>query len=358
MKKTILHIIDNLARGGAETMLVKVVKQLSDYNNIIVTLNPVNEFGNEVECDKIYCLNLSSFLQVPLAAMKLRKIIQENNVVIVHSHLFWSSVVARIGVPKKVPLVTTIHTFVSDSIEYRPWYMKAVEKFSYQLRKSTIIAVAKGALSEYFNFIKIRPYKAYALYTFVDTSVFNEANNVANKENTDTFKMITVGNLKEQKNHCFLLEAFKELKSENISLDIYGNGFLRESLQKTIDENQLRVTLKGQVGDIQKHIKGYDLFVMSSLYEGFSLSVLEAMALGMPLILPDIVSFKEQCDDTALYYDLNSTKDFVSKLLSLRSQLHQMEVMGEAAKKRVLENYTLNKHMQQLKMIYAETVGE
>ena len=42
MKKTILHIIDNLGRGGAETMLVTVVKQLSAYNNIIVTLYPEN----------------------------------------------------------------------------------------------------------------------------------------------------------------------------------------------------------------------------------------------------------------------------------------------------------------------------
>lgn len=54
MKKTILHIIDNLSRGGAETMLVAVTKNLPDYHNIIVTLNEVNEFEEgEVKCDEL-----------------------------------------------------------------------------------------------------------------------------------------------------------------------------------------------------------------------------------------------------------------------------------------------------------------
>jgi glycosyltransferase involved in cell wall biosynthesis len=358
MKKTIVHIIDNFSRGGAETMLVTAIKQLSDFRNIVVVLNPANEFGNELKCDKFYCLNLTSPAFIPLAALRLRKIILSNNVDLVHSHLFWSTVVARLGVPKKIPLVTTIHAFVATSIEYSPWRMRLIEKITYKIRKSIIIAVAQGALFEYFAFIKIKPYKTYTLYTFVDTSVFNDARSRVSKGNTATFRIITVGNLKEQKNHLFLLEAFKELKDENISLDIYGDGFLRESLQKVIDKSQLKVTLKGKVSDIEDYINQYNIFVMSSSYEGFSLSVLEAMALGMPLMLSDITSFREQCCDTALYYDLSSTKDFVNKLLTLRNQPRQMETMGNAAKKRVLENYTLNKHIQQLRTIYAETLDD
>ena len=117
----------------------------------------------------------------------------------------------------------------------------------------------------------------------------------------------------------------------------------------------MNVTLKGQVTDIQLKIPQYDLFVMSSLYEGFALSVLEAMALGMPLLLTDIDSFKEQCADTAVYYD--DTKTFISKLLDLKDDLRYRKAMGDSAKKRVLEKYTLDKHMLQLKMIYAEILA-
>jgi len=353
MKKTVIHIIDNLSRGGAETMLVTVVKQLPEYNNIIVTLTNENDFGNGVQCSKRYCLNMHSPLQVPFAALRLKKIIRENNAAIVHSHLFWSTVVARLATPKRIPLITTIHAFVSTSIEYRPWRMRIIEKLTYKIRKSTIVAVAKGALTEYFQFINVKPHNACHLYTFVDTAVFKGA---AVKEKSDTFRLVTVGNLKAQKNHRFLLEAFKKLKDENIHLDIYGKGPLQEELQKTIDEHQLNITLKGQVTNIQEEIDRYDLFIMSSLYEGFALSVLEAMAMGMPSLLSDISSFKEQCEDTAAYYKLNDEKDFIMQLLSLKNNRQQLTFLARNSRKRALCNYTLQQHLQGLKSIYSNAL--
>jgi len=296
-------------------------------------------------------------LLTPIAALQLRKIIRENNVSIVHSHLFWSTVVARMCVPKNIPLITTVHAFVASSIEYKPWHMRMMEKLTYRIRKSTIVAVAKGALEEYFSFIKVKPHQAFHLYTFVDTEVFNE-NMVAEKKINETFRIATVGNLKEQKNHRFLLAAFKELRHENITLDIYGKGPLAGELQQTIDEYRLKVTLRGQEKNIQHQIGQYDLFVMSSLYEGFALSVLEAMALGMPILLSDIVSFKEQCDDTAAYYMLNNTKDFINQLLALKNNPQQLKALSFACKQRVLQNYTLQKHMQQLKAIYSGALVE
>ena len=356
MKKTILHIIDNLGRGGAETMLVTVTKQLNEYNNIIVTLHPENEFVEDIKCDQLICLNLTSNFLIPAAALKLRKIIKENKVDMVHSHLFWSTIIARLGTPKKIPLITTIHAFVASALEYRPWRMYMAEKLTYKIRKSTIVTVAEGALNEYFSFIKVKPHKAFYLYTFVDTAVFNEEDAIEKNEDAATFRIVSVGNLKEQKNQHFLLEAFKELKNENISLDIYGKGLLEPSLQKMIDEQQLKVILKGQVNDIQHRIQQYDLFVMSSSYEGFSLSVLEAMALRMPLLLSDIGSFREQCAGTAVYYNLDNIHDFISKLLSLKNNREQLNAMGIAAKERVLKNFTLQQHLHRLKSIYADTL--
>jgi glycosyltransferase involved in cell wall biosynthesis len=385
MKKTIVHIIDNLARGGAETMLVTVTKNLPEYNNIIVTLYPQNEFGSDLRCDKLLCLNLHSPLMIPIAALKLRALIKQHKVDMVHSHLFWSTVVARLGVPKKIPLITTIHTFVKTSVEYQPKRMRVIEKLTYLLRKSSIIAVAKGALDEYFDFIKVKPYKAYALYTFVDTAIFNNEVEHVSKTADDEFKMVTVGNLKVQKNHHFLLTAFRQLAAEpwsvspqpwsvspqpwsvsspttkeefksSIHLDIYGNGPLDISLQKMIDEYQLNVSLKGQVADIQNIIGQYDLYVMSSLYEGFALSVLEAMALGMPMLLSDIPSFREQCEDTAIYFSLDDPSDFLNKLMEQKSNPERLTALGQAAKKRATSLFTLTKHLEQLKIIYSNTL--
>ena len=352
MKKTIVHIIDNMARGGAETMLANVIRQLPEYNNIIVTLYPENEFGKELDAVPLYCLHLRSHFQIPLAAIQLRRFIRKNNVHIVHSHLLWSTVVARMGTPNKIPLITTIHTYAASAVEYSKWYMRLLEKFTYSIRKSIIISVANVSLQAYFSVLRLKPDKAYILHTFADTPIFNNRNNFKNPSNTKIFRLVTVGNLKEAKNYFFLLNAFKNLKQQNISLDIYGKGPLDVPMQKMIDEYGLNVTLKGQVANVQEIIKKYDLFIMSSIYEGFSISVLEAMALGMPLLLSDIASFREQCESTAVYFNLKDSNDFITKLLALINDRQQREILGNAAKQRLVQNFTIDKHMQQLKQIY------
>src|SRR2546423_9534 len=134
MKKTILHVIKDLGRGGAETMLVAVIKELKEYNNIIVTLNDENHFGEELQCDQYICLNTPSPLQFPLAAIRLRKVIKQYKPDIVHTHLFWPTVIARVSTPKKIPLITTIHAFIANSIEYKQQHIKWIDKITYHFR--------------------------------------------------------------------------------------------------------------------------------------------------------------------------------------------------------------------------------
>jgi len=230
--------------------------------------------------------------------------------------------------------------------------MRLIEKFTYLYRKSIIVAVAKGALDEYFDFIKVKPYKSYTLYTFVDTAGFKEAEKNVKKKKGDVFKIVSVGNLKIQKNQRFLIEAFKALKGKPISLDIFGDGPLQHSLQQLIHENNLNVTLKGKVSTIQEVLKDYDMFVMSSLYEGFALSVLEAMAVGLPMMLSNIPSFKEQCEDTAIYFSLNNSNDFVEKLLTIKDDSTALLAIGQAGKNRATSLFTLTQHLVQLSAIY------
>ena len=356
MKKTILHFIYDLGRGGAETMLVRVLKELPEYNNIVVTLYEDNHFKSELECTKYICLNQRSLLHFPLTAIKLRKVIKQHKVDIVHTHLFWPTLIARMGVPKKVPLITTIHAFIATSVEYKKWFIRLLDKNSYRLRKSIIIGVARGATKEYFSFLNIKPYKAYALYTFVDTALFNIQHDIPT-ENKTTFRLISIGALRVQKNHKYLVEAFKLLKEEKIELHIFGMGPLQQKLQKTIDETGVKVILKGQVENMNEILPRYDLFVMSSTFEGFSLGVLETMAVKVPMLLSDIVSFREQCEDTAMYFNLENVNDFASKVKVLAANKELCLQMSEHAYKRVISNFTLQHHIDQLRRIYIETLN-
>ena len=356
MKKTILHIIYNLGRGGAETMLVTVVKELGNYNNIVVTLFPKNHFNDELQCDKYYCLNLKSILQLPFAIFKLKKIIKNNKVDIVHSHLFWPTILSRMATPKNIPLITTIHAFIASSIEYRYRHIRVLDRFTYSLRKNIIIAVAEGAKQEYFNFLHLKPYKAYTLYTFVDTKIFDYKKSASVDNDQPVFKLITVAALRQQKNHMYLLKAFKVLDNKQFQLDIYGEGPLHAGLKLFIENNNLNINLKGEANNIHELLNEYHLFVMASTYEGFSLSVLEAMAMSMPLLLSDIRSFMEQCADTALYFSLKDTTDFADKLKQLVFDKNKRIEMGVKARERAINNFTLGHHVTALQKIYAEAL--
>jgi glycosyltransferase involved in cell wall biosynthesis len=357
MQKKIVHFIFNLSRGGAETMMVRVIKELPEYEHVVVTLFPGNNFGEELQCKKWVCLNINSLFTLPLAFFKFRKLVSTEKPDLVHTHLFWPTLVARLSVPKRIPLITTIHAFIATSGEYKHWYIRFLDKCSYRFRKSMIIVVAKGALDEYFSFLSLKPWKAYALYTFVDVERFN-IDKIAAEKNNNTFKLVAVGALRVQKNYPYMIDAMALIKDKNIELDIYGTGILQEELQQQINRTGARVFLKGEVNNIESIIPRYDLFVMSSTYEGFSLGILEAMAMRMPLLLSNISSFQEQCADNAWYFSLADVQDAAAKIVALsETDKKNLYEKAEAGRQRAVNNFTLKHHISGLRKIFHEALA-
>ena len=98
---------------------------------------------------------------------------------------------------------------------------------------------------------------------------------------------------------------------------------------------------------------------MSSTYEGFSLGILEAMAMRMPLLLSDIVSFKEQCEDNAWYFSLSDPRDAASKIVELSTMDKSMlAARAEAGRQRAINNFTLPHHIAGLRKIYNEALAD
>lgn len=104
--------------------------------------------------------------------------------------------------------------------------------------------------------------------------------------------IIGVGSLGEQKNWAVALNAcnlFFEKYSDYV-LEIYGEGPLRSSLQEIIDNSPIlrnRVELKGFSNDVVSKMTNAQMYVSSSDYEGISNSMLEALAVGTPVICTD-----------------------------------------------------------------------
>ncbi len=113
----------------------------------------------------------------------------------------------------------------------------------------------------------------------------------AQRTTPDVFRIVTAGRLTKQKNHAMLIKAATALRDEfpALSVDIYGDGELKDQLQSLIDENGMtdRITLRGNVSDLHSRISDAGIFAMTSDFEGLSNALLEAMMLGIPCISTD-----------------------------------------------------------------------
>ena len=114
------------------------------------------------------------------------------------------------------------------------------------------------------------------------------------------FKLISVGRLSEEKGYDRLLRVFRKLKNDglNIELLLVGSGDKYNELNKYILENNLTndVTLLGFKDNPYKYLRASDLFICSSISEGFSLVIGEAMAVGVPVISVDCQGPNEVLD--------------------------------------------------------------
>jgi glycosyltransferase involved in cell wall biosynthesis len=166
-----------------------------------------------------------------------------------------------------------------------------------------------------------------------------------------TFRMVAVGNLKKAKNYPYLVEAFKKMP-KNVHLDIYGSGPLEKSLQKEIDQHKLNIRLCGVRDDIHKVLPQYDAFIMSSIFEGQPISLLEAMACGMPAILSDIPVLREVTNNKSIFYQLDNVNDLVGKVTAIASHQVDLDEYARSNFERVQRIASKDNYMHTLSKLY------
>lgn len=118
------------------------------------------------------------------------------------------------------------------------------------------------------------------------------SDNIAHASANQTKKVVMVARLEEQKNIPMALKAFERFleKYSDWRMHIYGRGGLQQKLKTTVDNSpvlQGRVIFEGFATNVQEQIKDAGMFISSSDFEGLSNSMIEAMAMGLPVICTD-----------------------------------------------------------------------
>lgn len=134
-----------------------------------------------------------------------------------------------------------------------------------------------------------------------------------------SFTLGSIGRLSYQKNYKFLISIFPKIlkKMPEMKLLIIGDGEERKKLQNLIKKNNLekQIFLIGSKDNAHKLLPAFDLFVLPSIYEGMSITIIEVLFAGIPMLVSDVGGNKETMKKTEeQIYKLNSEQEFIEKL--------------------------------------------
>jgi len=195
----------------------------------------------------------------------------------------------------KIPLIISTRCNPFREYETRIRWINILIKILYPLKCVNInVALSKGVKTILQKYYFIKESKLVVIYNGIDLDNIDKLKNekITNyKEIFDDInfvKLITIGRLSKEKGHLHLIKAFQKAKEQfqNLKLFILGEGPLRKELQQFIMKNDLKndVILTGLIKNPFKYLAKSNIFVFSSLYEGFGNVLIEALACKLPII--------------------------------------------------------------------------
>lgn len=191
------------------------------------------------------------------------------------------------------------------------------------------------------------PKKAFIIHPAVDPSFFSPG---AVPYNNDPIRLITIGTLIWLKGYEYLLMALRKMKDRGISanLHIIGDGPERNRILFTANDLDLtsQVILHGKLSptEVVNQLQQADIFVLSSLSEGISNAVLEAMSCCLPVVTTDCGGMREAVQNglEGFFVPLRDPDTMAEKLELLATNKELRERLGTNARKRVLTDFSLD----------------
>ncbi len=283
--------------------------------------------GNETELSDTKLFNFTNvdILPIDISIYSIKEQIILPFMIPKKTDLYWSPHY-NIPILFKGKLLVTIHDLYYLSIlqsgfnwiksRYARYFLNLILK-----RANKIISVSKFTKNEYIkyfghenNYKKIIP-----IHNGIEKKNILNDNNPLNKP-----YLLTVGNVKPNKNLSRLVDAFNKIMDKipnELVLVGKKSGFISgdEEVIKKVNSFGQRIRMTGFVDDneLQNYYQHAEAFIFPSIYEGFGFPPLEAMATGTPVIASNAASIPEVCGDAALYFNPYDINDMANKIFQM-----------------------------------------
>ena len=355
---TLLHLVISLETGGLERFVLDLIAaHQNKFNQLVVCLERKGEL---VVNSSVEVISLGMKPGVHLGVVrKIARIVKEKQIDIIHTHNEKAQLYGGLaGLLAGVPVVHTKHG--KNNLNWRSILRNNISARLCQ----KVVAVSQDAAMQCIHDEKINSSKVVTILNGVDTELFSPAPTQSEFKQqlgftADTLVVGIVARLAEIKDHATLIEASRILMESGypFRLLVVGDGQLRAKLETHVNSLGLdkRVIFTGVRDDIPNLMRGMDIFVLSSLSEGISLTLLEAMACCLPVVATAVGGNPEVvvCGETGLLVPPQNPELFADKLRVLFTDRVLRLKMGKAGRQRVVNNFSISKTAEKYRQLYS-----
>ncbi|AVX30364.1 N-acetyl-alpha-D-glucosaminyl L-malate synthase BshA [Carboxydocella thermautotrophica] len=365
-KLKVLHILPKLGFGGAERLVLDLVRFKKNVDTgLCILYNNINPFFEQELISintRYWYLNKKRGFDVSMFN-KILTIINDFDPDIVHTHLYVLRYALVPSILAKVPVI--IHTVHND-----PYYeVDKVGKIIHYLgfKKQNLIPVSISNLIcdklKKFYQVEYSP----VIYNGVDTENFNMRLNDSTKIDfkkyfgipIDKKIILHIGRFARQKNHILLVNAYMMIKEKlnDTILVLVGDGPERAKIESYVKDKDLQknVFFLGEISNVNSLYQIADVFVLSSDWEGFPLVLLEAMSAGLPIVSTNVGGISEIIEDkvTGFLVEPRDTYGLASKIIEILKNQQLAYKIKNNLEKRAKE-FDIRKTVENYEKLYLE----
>jgi len=369
--KRILFVVDDFSEGGAATVIFDLISGLDRERFIPVLgcLDGVGVLGERLRDMgiKVVFLDRQPGLDIGLMG-RIRRLIREEKIHLVHAHqytaFFYTSLASLSGGFRTI-IFTEHGRIYPDYV--RPKRV-IVNKLVVPLI-SQVIAVSRSVQESLMTYEKIPGKKIDIIVNGVRPEKFQLKG--AGKEIRKEFGVsqqetviAIIARLCDYKNHENLIRALAiaHLKNPQITLLIIGDGPLRQELETLSEQLGLndKVLFTGVRHDVPQILNAVDIVALCSYYEGTSITVLEAMAAGKPVIASRIMGNCDVVEDqkTGLLVSTDDLEEIAAAITRLADSPALRREMGQAGYQKCLKYYTVEQMVDKYEILYGRILGK
>jgi glycosyltransferase involved in cell wall biosynthesis len=368
--KTILHMIETGGTGGAETVYVNLIRGLGVGRWHHLPVLPRKGW--------IYEQLLGHGMKPLLIAergtydvayfARMIGLIRRSGVDLIHAHLFGSAVrAALLASVCRIPAIATLHggMDMGPSERFRELKVAALNR---GLRR--IVFVSEPLRQSFLADSAIRPELATVIPNGIDAARFASGDGAAFRAELgiakDEFVVGTVASPGRAAKGLDIFLGVAELLKRNSQRTRFvlvgdlqggrGEEFLRDRAARGLEDD---VIVTGFRSDVNRALAAFDVYALTSRSEGFSISLVEAMASGLPVVATRCGGPEQILSDgvTGLLVENESATAIARAIESLRASPANRETLGNAAQKAVGERYTLQAQLKAYERLYEQYLG-